>query len=333
MRPADIRINEQAGQHESIVLALLAIAEAGGMTLDYDDLCAAMGLSFTAVSTTAEPSPGWWLTFGRDVFVEPVGERFGFRLRNLHPPDVGVDMLGADEFPQHFEISYKPLICRALENDQPVLAWQGWADDRWPHWGVITAVQSDALLGVTLGGEEGLVPLTNPAMQCYVVEAYEPTEVPRDQLFALAMASADGYMNRGVLNPTVDDVRKPRVVTGPAGFDAWEHWLTTEIENDDAWYEHVHHAQRVCASRKSARRFLKKSLEFLSPKQRETVIDAIDCCDDLLTHLETSCDDEVVQDAFAAKHGRDPLLEAVHAAEGADRRLAIRIEELHAATR
>src|SRR5207245_829727 len=152
-------------------LALRAVAASAGAAFNYDDLCAALGISFTTVSTSAEPSPAHWLTYGRDLFIEPVGRMFGFALRDLHPPDIGVDMLAAEEFPQHFELSYKPLIRRALENRQPVLAWRGWEGDFARDWGVITGTKGDDFIGAVPNAQ---LTHTAPAMQCYVVERFEP---------------------------------------------------------------------------------------------------------------------------------------------------------------
>src|SRR5690606_11352344 len=110
-----------------------------GATFDYDDLCAALGVSFAAVSVGSESSPGWWTTYGRDAFLAPAARLFGLHVRDLHPPEVALEMTGAEEFGQHWELSYKPHIQQALRNGQPVLAWQGWPDVRWPFWGVVTA--------------------------------------------------------------------------------------------------------------------------------------------------------------------------------------------------
>ena len=44
-----ILIREGEGEYESLALALRAVASAVGIELDYDDLCAALGVSFTAV--------------------------------------------------------------------------------------------------------------------------------------------------------------------------------------------------------------------------------------------------------------------------------------------
>src|SRR5688572_28534255 len=100
MKLEPIAVREAEGEVESLVLGLRAVGEARAVELDYDDLCAAMGLSFAAVATVTEASPGWWMTYGRDMYLESAAKIFGFELRDLSPPDVAVDMLSAEEFAQ-----------------------------------------------------------------------------------------------------------------------------------------------------------------------------------------------------------------------------------------
>ncbi len=330
----NIVIQEQPGELESLALALRAVGRDAGAELDYDDLCAALGVSFTACSTTREKRPGWWQTYGRDAFLIPAATLFGFELRDLHPPDVGIDMVFADEFPQHFELSYKPLILRALENGQPVLAWQGWEGFRWPFWGVITGAAGENFVGTTLWGNGQPVAHVNPAMQCYVVERCEPCAPPRDALRAMAMKHADGYMNRAVLAGGHGLAKgPPPLVTGPSAFDAWEAWLEHgefgDPAVDDAWNDHRQNAEFITAARAGAERFLGKHRASFGDGSAEQVANAIEACADLRRALEVSGDERQVQEHFATRPGRQALLAMLHAAEAADRRLAARIEHLH----
>ena len=327
-----IIIREAPDQYESLALALQAIAAADDVELDYDDLCAALGVSFSAVSTTAEPSPGWWLTYGRDAFVKPAARLFGLELRALHPPNVSVDMLAADEFPQHYEASYKPLIRAALENGQPVLAWQGWPDYRWPFWGVITAQAGSDFDGTTLWTEGRRQRLTGPAKQCYMVEACDPA-VPRPaHLLAMAMQHADAYMNRGPFACVAPGAEAPAIVTGPAGFDAWEQWLQSDDfgdpSEDPSWNEHRQHAEFIAAARQSAARFLRRFQLVVDEDRARILGEAAACCDSLVSRLADSRDQEKARILFASRPGRRTLLQAVNAAEADDRRLAMHLEQL-----
>ncbi|MBI4579352.1 MAG: hypothetical protein HY718_06590 [Planctomycetes bacterium] len=327
-----IVIREEAGRYESLALGLQAVARAADGELDYDALCAAMGVSLAAVSLRSEPAPGWWMTFGRDAFVESAAKLFGIRLRNLHPPDVGVEMVAADEFPQHFEASYKPLILTALGNEQPVLAWQGWPDASAMFWGVVTEAGDAGLRGTTLwaGGER--VPLTGPALQCYVVEECDPQDPPRDQLLAMALRHADAYMNRAPLTPVVAGLTMPVLVTGPAAFDAWEEWLAGgefgATDRDPAWREHRQHAEFLVAARRSAVTFLNSIREIIPSEQQNLVDQLLDTCAAQVTLLGPSCDENGARASFSSPAGRQTLLEAVHRAEAADRRIAMMVEEL-----
>lgn len=330
MNLASITICELPEQTESLALSLLAVAAAEGASLDYDDLCAGLGISFAAVSTTAEPLPGWWLTYGRDAFIEPAARMFGFRLRDLHPPDVGVDMLAAEEYPQHWAVSYTPLVQSALMNNQPVLAWQGWEDGFAPLWGVITTYAGDQFQGTVAGAAAQRVRLIAPAVQCYVIEEFDrQVIVNRYELFRLAMRHADAYMNRAILAAVEGmPAGPPHIVTGPAAFDAWEQWLAADEFDELAWNEHRHHAAGICAGRRSAMRFLRASLDFVSKERVPLVFEAIGRCETLVNRLAESCDEAACRERFLTRAGRETLLQSVHEAEAQDRQLARHVAEL-----
>ncbi|UCD28211.1 MAG: hypothetical protein JSV03_14135 [Planctomycetota bacterium] len=327
-----ITIREGQDEYESLALAIRAVAAVADVELDYDDLCAALGASFTTVSTPVEPSPGWWLTYGRDVFLLPAAKLFGLELRPLHAPAVGIDMLVADEFVQHFEQSYKPLIRAALDNKQPVIAWQGWPDFCWPFWGVITAVTGNEFEGTTMWAEGKRQQLGQPALQCYVVERCQPMEPPRDKLFATAMKHADAYMNHAPYATAVLGANSPNIVTGPAALDAWEDWLSGEDfgdpTEDESWNEHRQHAEFIATGRLSAARFLNRHREIMSKDRLLIINEAIACCESLVNRLTDSRDEKRVKSLFATDKGRQKLLQTIHAAEADDRRLAMQIELL-----
>jgi hypothetical protein len=328
-----ITIREEPGRYESLGLALRAVAEAAGGEADYDALCAAMGVSLAAVSARCEPAPGWWQVYGRDAFVEPAARLFGIRLRNLSPPDVGVEMVTAAEFSQHFEASYAPLIRTAIGNNQPVLAWQGWAGTSAMFWGAITGIVDDQFEGVTLWSP-GRVQLTGPALQCYVVEECEPQLAPRDQLLAMSLRHADAYLNRAPFAPVVAGIDVAGIVTGPAAYDAWEQWLSTgEFTGDpNVWREHRQHAEFIVASRQSALAFLASIRPIVAAEQQPLVDRVVQACTEESDSLQPSCDENAVRCEFATPAGRQRLFDALTRAEAANRRLAMTIEELAQAT-
>ncbi len=329
-----IRFVDAPGQSESLALALISVAAAHGARIEYDALCAALGLSCTAVSTVAEPSPGWWMTFGRDAFLGPAARLFGFEVRDLHPPDVAVDMISAEEFGQHWDVSYKPLIRAALANGQPVLAWQGWSGVQWPFWGVITAPAGECFTGYSLWSSGPLL-LDRPALQCCVVERFEPSMAapPRDRLLAMALHHTDQYLSAAPLAPRVPGPAAPTVVTGPAAYDAWETWLASDaaVRTPDAWNEHRQHADFIAAGHASAAEFF-RSMQEVAPRQiHGGMQEAIRLCDLITDLLASSRDPDLVSSLFQQQQGREELLSAVRTAEAHERLLADVVHEWSAA--
>jgi hypothetical protein len=66
-----------------------------------------------------------WADYGHDVFLPTAGRALGLRIRDLHPAAAARGLRQAAGFQQHFDASYRPLIERALEHNQPVIAWLG----------------------------------------------------------------------------------------------------------------------------------------------------------------------------------------------------------------
>jgi hypothetical protein len=328
MKLDDIIIQEAEEQCESLALSLRAVAATQRVDLDYDDLCAVLGLSFTAAATVVEPSPGWWTTYGRDAFLESAAKLFGFQVRDLHPPDVAVDMLSAEEFAQHWELSYRPLIEGALENRQPVLAWQGWPDYRWPFWGVITGKMQDDFVGTTLWANGQRLTLTQPALQCYVVEQGEPFAPPAMMVLRAAVTHANEYMNRAPFSSQIPGQLEPKIVTGPAAFDAWEAWLQSGDLGAEAWNDHRQNAEFIAIGRLSAARFLRRMRAIVEADIADMIDEAVSCCESLVSVLERSRDEAQAQSFFHNKNGREQLLADIMVAESADRRLARCVEEL-----
>lgn len=331
MELRDIEMRDEAGRYESLALALQAVAQAAGGEIDYDGLCAALGVSFTAVSARHEPAPGWWMCYGRDAFVEEAAALFGLRLRDLSPSDVGAEMTDAVEFPQHFEASYEPLIRTAVANSQPVLAWQGWPGTSALFWGVVTHVGDDGLYGTTMWAD-GPQRLAGPALQCYVVESCTPFLPSRGTLFATALRHADAYLNRAPYAPVPASAGPPPIVTGPAAYDAWEAWLSEAdfdaADAQTAWREHRQHADFIVTARQSAVAFIRAHRGVLPADQQTAVEALLHACGDEIAELEPSADESLVQPAFGTSDGREKLLGALHRAEAANRRMGMALETL-----
>ncbi len=330
MNLGTVVLPEEPGRYESLAICLQGVAESVRGQIDYDDLCSALGLSMTTVSAGSIDAPGWWMTCGRDLLVEPVAELFGIRLRNLHPPGMGVELYGADEFEQHFEASYEPLIARAIENGQPVLAWRGWPDLGAYHWGVITGVDDQGFTGRTIWRGGQIDRLVEPTYQCYVVEECEPVAPPLERLFKSTVRAANVYINQAPFAPLTGGGGPLRLVTGPAAYDAWELWIEhlADAEAATAWTEHRQHAEFITASRRSAIAFLKKYASVAGPDRRDVLAEMVAHCEAVVEQLAESVDEQRAASAFRTRGGRERLLAGVHAAEAAERRLAAIIESL-----
>ncbi|MEP0843332.1 MAG: hypothetical protein HRF43_11570 [Phycisphaerae bacterium] len=321
-----IVVQPQPGEVESLGLAVRAVAAGAGGTISYDAFEAALGLSLTALARPADPSPAAWSAYGCDAFLEPAARLFGLHVRDLHPPEVGLDMLAAEEFPQHFELSHRPLILRALENGQPVLAWGGWEGEAAPTWGVITAMKSEQFRGVA-PHRSGLIRLAGPAAQCYVVEVCEPRRPADEELFAAMIGHARAYLCAGRLAQHGEGRPKPTagLLTGPAVFEAWLQWLAQqrpESGPSPAREAHCNYARFLSAARLSAARVL-DGLEVPHPPARAALVDAIvETCEVLAGELWSArCEDRLVA-LWRTVDGHEVLREELQAARAAETRIA-----------
>lgn len=158
---------------ESLAYAIRAIARQAGIEIGHRKLIAALGFDSSAVH-----SPATTLNmFGRDTRLIDAGRQFGMQIREVHPPEAARGLEAAAEFDQHFNASYRPLILRALENNQGVIAWRGWAGERELSWGWIRIAceEGAGFRGATIWSERELNSLRNdllvrPAVQLYIVE-------------------------------------------------------------------------------------------------------------------------------------------------------------------
>ncbi|MHC4695381.1 MAG: hypothetical protein ACYTFA_01415 [Planctomycetota bacterium] len=221
MHAAGSSTRDTANRSWSLTLALRSIAHQVGHDIDLDDLHATLGLPLLVCAVPTEHRLSLWPTYARDVFLIEAARAFGISVREVHPPEAARGLDHADEFRQHFDASYRPLIERALENGQPVLAWQGWPGDHEGMWGVITRRCDD---GVGFAGtivastspavEKTGVTLTDPPLQLYVVETVTPTTPSGKGILTLALDHALSVLGN-------EPGGRFGVMMGPAAFDEW----------------------------------------------------------------------------------------------------------------
>lgn len=216
----------------SLTGALRFVAGRAGHAIDADDFNAALGLSWLIVAVPEERDPARWPMYARDTFLVEAGRLFGMTIREVHPPEAARGLRDAAEFRQHFDASYRPLILRALEHGQSVLAWQGWPEPVDLHWGVITGTCNG---GVGLSGwapwpkeaptrsESSIrfsqpcrddVTMIRPPVQLYVVETITPTHPQPRALIEMALRHARRALDGSLADPF-------GVVAGAATFDRW----------------------------------------------------------------------------------------------------------------
>ncbi len=241
---------------QSLTFALRAIARRAGLEIDHDDLNAVLGLSWMVCAVPREADVGRWAMYARDAFLVEAGRLFGLHIRDIHPPDAARGLDRAAEFDQHFDASYRPLILRALENDQPVLAWQGWEGGRGLAWGWIREACDDGVgfRGAVVESNEALsscdvATLVRPPIQLYVVERVTACHPEPGELMGMALDHA-----RRVL---ADEWHKRfGVVTGPS---AYEEWLQVAGASGSG-----RQAAAILAGHESAIRFLERPRRGLS---------------------------------------------------------------------
>ena len=205
----------------SLPHAVRAAARRADLAIDLDALVTVLALPWLDCTVPTEPEPGRWPTYARDAFLEPASRLFGLTIRGIHPPEASRGLHDAAEFDQHFDASYRPLILRALEHGQPVLAWQGWHGEHEFSWGLVEAGADDSaiLTGRVFGSSErsegaASCVLERPAVQVYVVESVAPATPSLDELWSLTRRHARTALQDGLRD-------RFGVTTGPAAYDAW----------------------------------------------------------------------------------------------------------------
>lgn len=204
-----------------LTLSLVRAAADRGQVPNPDDVHAVLGLPWLYCASPTESSISHWQTMARDLCLVPAARVFGLQLRDIHPPEAARGLESATEFEQHFDASYRPLIARALEHHQPVIAWRGWENESGSSWGIVTHIVDDGVgfAGVTPRQRGEVVEfapalLVRPTWQVYVVEAMEPANPTSRSLVATALLHA-----RQALDPAIGE--RLGLLTGVQAFDRW----------------------------------------------------------------------------------------------------------------
>jgi hypothetical protein len=238
-----IRWSEARNHYESLAVSLRAVLASLNADHPYDELVATLGLGAATVAT-ADDSLGWWCTYARDASLVETAKLYGLRLRELHPAEAAQGLSRSAEYAQHFRDSYVPLIARALEHDQLVLAWRGWPEPCDRLWGVITDIRDEQLSGHTLWHDGQSLAFTGPAHQVYVVEEFcppAPDGVTPAHLFAHVARQACAVW-AGTWAGHVN------VQTGAAAYGAWQNALREPSATESTTLPlYRHHSQAACA--------------------------------------------------------------------------------------
>ncbi len=323
MRAAKTNDCNTADRSWSLTLALCSVAQRAGHEIDLDDLHSALGLPLLVCAVPAEPRMSLWATYARDAFLEPAAHAYGITTRAVHPPEAARGLDHAEGFRQHFDASYRPFIERALENGQPVLAWQGWAGDREGLWGVITHKCDD---GIGFGGEvsESASPraradhatLVKPPVQLHVVEIVTATTPSPQECLALAVDHALSIINN-------EPGERLGVITGPGAFSGWIARLkqldtaagTTDAANlAESADNHQRLAVSVVAGHKAMLRFLQGHAADTRSDRQALIETLVSMCNRVVTVLTESTDPAVVERLMQTSPGRAELVDNLEVA-------------------
>lgn len=321
MQPMDLStlaVRDLEGRDSSLTLALEALLRWAGGNVRYRSLNASLALSLRTTAVRRDVCLGTWSTFGCDAFLEETAAAFGVRLRALHPPEAAVGLSDNAEFGQHFDASYAPLIRRALENNQPVLAWRGWPDVRAAFWGIITQTsdQGVGFAGTTMWSHGQSVPLPAPPIQLYVVEECMPREPDDAELLRQALCRFENTL----CNRLSGD---PNVVTGPGAHDVWLSRLSGAQPCPTCGPRggrcHVQHARCITSDRASGIRFFLHYRDGADDTTRPLLDALLGLCHTTVDLLAVSRDPARVDILLRTTEGRRALSIAIEAAQSYDR--------------
>lgn len=327
MSLSSIRVQAQEDHTETLALALQALLRWAGCEAGYADLNAGLGLAFMTSVRNPERCLATWMAKGRDALLERTAPRFGIKLRALHPPEAAAGLEDAPEFAQHFDASYRPLIERALENDQPVLACRGWPGESAELWGIITAVGDEGLglRGTTPASGGELISLTTPPVQAYVVEEIRPHVPPDDELLRLAVRHADV-----VLRNQLD--RRFGITSGPDVYPAWRERLRHEHVcaacSGHGANCHRQMAGAVTHARESAVEFLSHHRDRVADTARHLIGQIIAECEGVIHALVRSRNLDSVGTLLDTAEGRAHLADDVKLAQAHEERIRTHIGRL-----
>lgn len=310
------RWSEARNHYESLAVSLRAVLACYETEHTYAELISVLGLGGATVAVETEPL-GTWCMAARDAALLQTAKRYGLQLRELHPPEAADGLGSSDEFSLHFQDSYVPLIERALDNNQFVLAWCGWPAPRERLWGVLTEYTGQSLTGFTLWHDGKPLPLTGPAYQVYIVEDYS---APTEERFTLtarfthaALQFCAMWENRWA---TGDGV-----ITGAAAYEAWQAVLTSPTRPAGATPIHKQHAQAVrvhAAARSYLASWLRSIAGGLAGENVALAAHWAAQCDEVSEMLASFETDEAVEKAFSKAKGVASILESLQRAAAAE---------------
>jgi hypothetical protein len=284
-----------------------------------------MGLPVMLAAPREDMPLEQWTGLARDAFFVKAAHLFGISIRELHPPEAARGLESADEFLQHFDASYRPLILRALEHGQPVLAWLGANDfcNEFPIWGQVVdcaeggvglkaayhmAADSSASSGAVV------VTLSKPPVQVYVVEE---TALAAPPLAQIRRCAWDHW--RAILSNRIGD--RFGVITGPAAFDAWIDRLDSASEEfEDAVAVvrgHQYLARAIVAAHQAAVAFVDKILGEGTGEDASRAKNLRDACQEVVEALSHSTDAYDMGRDCSNRASRLKLMSHVASARGA----------------
>ncbi len=177
---------------------LVDLACDAGTGIDCDAVLTALGagIGFFFTQSADDDLPGF--AECHDFALMETAALFGVRIRAMHPPRARHRLSESEEFAEHFTDSYVPLIERALDNNQRVLAFRGWSSEAGATWGIVDRHDndSDALWGRIPDCAEP-IRLDQPALQCYVVEELQSVKPNAKDILTRGAMTAVELRERG----------------------------------------------------------------------------------------------------------------------------------------
>ncbi|UCF33584.1 MAG: hypothetical protein JSV78_14750 [Phycisphaerales bacterium] len=266
-----------------------------------------------------------WAGMARDAFLVKAAHLFGIPIRELHPPEAARGLESADEFVQHFDASYRPLILRALEHGQPVLAWLRANDfgNEFPIWGQIVdpaeqgiGLKAAFCAAAASSASSGsvVVTLSRPPVQVYIVEETTPAAPPPA---AIRRYAWDHW--QAILSNRVGD--RFGVITGPGAFDAWIDRLDSGSEGSEGAAAvvrgHQCLARATVAAHQAAVAFIDKMLDEGIGADISRGMSIRDACQEVVESLSHSTDAYDVGREYATQASRLKLMSHVASARSA----------------